>query len=406
MSFLRRLSTRRLLAVIGGTIAVVAGGTAIAIATTSGTPVPAKEPLPVAVRQALTAPDIKGVSARITFTNNLLDSSSLPGGTPLLTGATGRLWATADGKARLELQSAKGGGDVQLVVDGNQVSLYEAGSKTLYKATLPEEKGKEAKAHKGAHGIPTIANIRRALKRLGTAANISGATPTSVADRGAYSVRVSPKRDGGLVGAAQIAWDAVTGTPLRVGIYAADRQDPVLELAATDIAYGDVDSSVFDVSAPADAKVVDLTPQLRQAAAKGKAKGKRAAGKKAKQVSGAAAVRKAAGFDVSAPKTLAGLPRRGVRLVTVDGKQAALAVYGKGLGAIAVLQSPVDPADVATKGSDETLKALPEVSIGGVTGHELATALGTVIVFDKAGVSYTILGSVPPAAAEAAARGL
>ncbi len=406
MSLVRRLSTRRLLAVIGGTIAVVAGGTAIAIATTSGTPVPAKEPLPVAVRQALTAPDIKGVSARITFTNNLLDSSSLPGGTPLLTGATGRLWATADGKARLELQSAKGGGDVQLVVDGNQVSLYEAGSKTLYKATLPEEKGKEAKAHKGAHGIPTIANIRRALKRLGTAANISGATPTSVADRGAYSVRVSPKRDGGLVGAAQIAWDAVTGTPLRVGIYAADRQDPVLELAATDIAYGDVDSSVFDVSAPADAKVVDLTPQLRQAAAKGKAKGKRAAGKKAKQVSGAAAVRKAAGFDVSAPKTLAGLPRKYVRLVTVDGKQAALAVYGKGLGAIAVLQSPVDPADVATKGSDETLKALPEVSIGGVTGHELATALGTVIVFDKAGVSYTILGSVPPAAAEAAARGL
>ena len=85
---------------------------------------------------------------------------------------------------------------------------------------------------------------------------------------------------------------------------------------------------------------------------------------------------------------------------------AALAVYGKGLGAIAVLQAPVDPADVATKGGDETLKALPEVSIDGVTGHELATALGTVIVFDKGGVSYTILGSVPPAAAEAAARGL
>ena len=95
MSFLRRLSTRRLLAVIGRAL------TAIAIATTSGPPVPAKQPLPVALRQALKAPEIKGVSARITFTNNLLDSSSLPGGTPLLTGASGRLWATADGKARL-----------------------------------------------------------------------------------------------------------------------------------------------------------------------------------------------------------------------------------------------------------------------------------------------------------------
>ena len=396
MSFLRRLSTRRLLAVIGGALAVVAGGTAIAIATTSGTPVPAKQPLPVALRQALKAPEIKGVSA--DHLHQQPSDSQPASGTA--GPAPGRLWATADGKARLELQSAKGGGDVQLVIDGNQVSLYEAGSKTLYKATLPAEKRRGGKADRKKGGVPTIANIQRMLKRLGTAANISQATPTSVAGRGAYSVRVSPKRDGGLVGAAQIAWDAVTGTPLRVGIYAADRQDPVLELTATDIAYGDVDSSVFDVWPRP-------TPGRRPHAAAAQAAAQARPGpegpKKAKSV---AARRRAqgGGFDVSAPRPRRAAPPR--RLVTVDGKQAALAVYGKGLGAIAVLQTPVDPADVATKGGDEALKALPEVSIGGVTGHELATALGTVIMFDKGGVSYTILGSVPPAAAEAAARGL
>jgi negative regulator of sigma E activity len=46
------------------------------------------------------------------------------------------------------------------------------------------------------------------------------------------------------------------------------------------------------------------------------------------------------------------------------------------------------------------------VSIGGVKGQELDTALGTVISFSRSGVDYTVLGSVPPATARAAARGL
>ena len=36
----------------------------------------------------------------------------------------------------------------------------------------------------------------------------------------------------------------------------------------------------------------------------------------------------------------------------------------------------------------------------------MTTALGTFVSFDRGGVSYTVIGSVPPAAAEAAARGL
>jgi hypothetical protein len=92
-----------------------------------------------------------------------------------------------------------------------------------------------------------------------------------------------------------------------------------------------------------------------------------------------------------------------VRLVTVDGQQGAVVGYGKGLGGILVLEHP---KGAATAGEKDPLAALPAVSIGGATGHELATALGTVLTFDRAGVSYTVLGSVPPAAAEAAARGL
>ena len=50
--------------------------------------------------------------------------------------------------------------------------------------------------------------------------------------------------------------------------------------------------------------------------------------------------------------------------------------------------------------------SLPKVSINGAKGEELDTALGTVLRFSRGGVDYIVAGSVPPAAAEAAARAL
>jgi len=50
--------------------------------------------------------------------------------------------------------------------------------------------------------------------------------------------------------------------------------------------------------------------------------------------------------------------------------------------------------------------SLPTVSINGATGSELDTALGTVVRFTHGAVSYTVLGSVAPYAADQAARAL
>ena len=82
--------------------------------------------------------------------------------------------------------------------------------------------------------------------------------------------------------------------------------------------------------------------------------------------------------------------------------------YGQGLGGIAVLQSaaqaqPQTPKAPRDGGSG---LSLPKISINGVSGQELDTALGTVVRFERGGVAYTVAGSVPPTAAEAAARGL
>ena len=119
------------------------------------------------------------------------------------------------------------------------------------------------------------------------------------------------------------------------------------------------------------------------------------------QISGAAAVARALPFRLSAPSSVVGLPRQSVRLVDWSGSKAAMAVYGRGLGALVVLEQPA-----TATGKHSPLRSLPGISIDGASGHELDTALGTLIQFDRSGVRYTVIGSLPPAAAEAAARAI
>jgi hypothetical protein len=165
----------------------------------------------------------------------------------------------------------------------------------------------------------------------------------------------------------------------------------VLELTATDVTYGPVPSADVNIAPPAGAKVVDLSPP---SSATGD--------KNAPPVTGKAAVAAAVPFTLQAPDTLVGLPLKEVRLIDSGGLQGAAVVYGQGLGAIVVLEQKPD----AKAGSPGGLGQLPPVTIKGATGHELATALGTVIQLQKGGVSYTLVGSLPSAAAEAAASAL
>ena len=80
-----------------------------------------------------------------------------------------------------------------------------------------------------------------------------------------------------------------------------------------------------------------------------------------------------------------------------------LVVYGQGLGAIVVVERKPDAAKAGQAGM---LDALPSISLDGVTAHELATQLGTVLTWDRGGVSYVLAGSIPTSAAESAARSL
>ncbi len=142
-NFLRRLPLSRLLLLCATVVVVGIGATALAGALGTG-PVPPPKPLAQAVHDALAAPAVDGVSARIQLTDHLLEGANLAsqggvgGGaasSPLLTGADGRLWISGSGQVRLELQSEEG--DTQILYDGHTITLYDAASNSLYRYTPP-----------------------------------------------------------------------------------------------------------------------------------------------------------------------------------------------------------------------------------------------------------------------------
>jgi outer membrane lipoprotein-sorting protein len=392
MNILRRLPLSRLLLLCGVIVAVGIGATALALAVGSG-PTPPPKPLAEALHDALAGTgteQVQGVSARIQYTNRLLEGANLASGgsgdggagglasNPLLAGATGRLWIGANGHARLELQSEKG--DTQILYDGDSVSLYDAATNTLYRYTPPPRSdGTETTPGQGAesgetrgsatdHKIPTVAEIEEGIAHASKHANLSGATPTDVAGQAAYTVRVSPRENGGEIGGAELSWDATNGVPLRAAVYSTSSPSPVIELAATEISYGPVESSTLDFTPPANAKVETVTlPTGHHSEADGSSS---------------------------------------------DANRPHVSIHGKGLGAIALLEGTpkADPGDIESasgkESSGSSTDGLQQVNINGVSASELPTQLGTLLSFERAGVRYVLAGSVTPSAIEEFARGL
>lgn len=383
---LRAVSTFRLLFVLGAVALAAVAAAAIALAASGSSSPPPPKPLAQALEDAATAPKLGGVTARVSFTDTLFATGALTGrvGSALMSGATGRLWVTNDGRGRLELQSDAG--DTQVLWNQQNVTVYDASSNTAFKLALPANTSSAS----DSGTPPTLSQISNLLTKLATYANVSDAKPSVVAGQPAYTVSVSPKTRAGLVGSLELAWDASHGIPLRIALYARGSSSPVLALEVKDISYGAVSAGDVDVPVPADAKVVDLSALTA----------KRSGSAATPSVSGLAAVQAAAPFTVPAPDALGGLARSGIRLV---GGKTVVVTYGQGLGALLVVERAAESGSTSAAG---VLGSLPSVSVNGASAHELATQLGTVLRWQGGGLSYTLAGSVDAATAEAAARSI
>lgn len=129
------------------------------------------------------------------------------------------------------------------------------------------------------------------------------------------------------------------------------------------------------------------------------------------RVTGISAVQSRVAFKISAPKELAGLSRSEVALVGSGADAAAVITYGTGLGSVVVVERSASAkkqgnAQANSGEGDGQGLSLPTVDVGGAKATALSTALGTGLQFERDGVSYTVIGSVGQATAEAIARGL
>jgi hypothetical protein len=211
------------------------------------------------------------------------------------------------------------------------------------------------------HEIPSVAKIEEGIAKLGKHATVSGATPTDVAGQPTYTVRVSPKEGGSLIGGAELSWDANTGLPLRAAVFSSTSSSPVIELAATSgVSYGPVPDSVFEFKPPAGAKVQDVKLPEKDASS-GKS-----------------------------PADKANHPK--------------ITQHGHGIAGVVVAEGKA--TSPGQKSSSKLPEGLPQVKINGVTASELPTALGTILSFERSGVRYVLGGFVPPSTIEAVARGL
>jgi hypothetical protein len=426
----RSISLRVAAPVVVGTLAL--GGAAAAIASSSSSgpaEVPPAKPLAEAIHDTLAAPTPDGLTASFSLRNRLIQGGPLPS-------AEGTLRISGDGRLRADVTA--GDRHWQLGFGDRRLTAYDVEGKTVYTGTVPVEIDGALRMLRALKPSPAL--IEMALKSATELFSVSGAKPTNVAGRPAYQLRVAPAHDGGLLGAAEIAWDPATGLPLRAAVYAHGETEPVLEAKATDVRLGPVAPDAVRVDPPKDARVVRIDslpsgshrlpaiPGLANGGGKDTDKGgnarDHAGGLLDKLGSGAgrggigivggdgdrpsslADVRQAVDFELLAPAELAGLPRKDVREVELGGRSGAIVTYGEGLGALIVAQIPSEVAELGGPWKLGRNPRLPEISVDGTTGHELATALGTLLSFERDGVAYTLVGSVPAVAAETAARDL
>ena len=166
--------------------------------------------------------------------------------------------------------------------------------------------------------------------------NLSGAQPTDVAGRAAYRVTVSPKHDGGLLGSAQLAWDATMGVPLQFAIYARGNTTPVRRAEGDEHQLRrDPGVGLQHLAAGRSQGRCGSRPAIRRATAMPPRAHR-------SSVTGAQAVAAAVPFKLVAPSSLVGLPRRRVTLLTMGSQRAAMVSYGENLGGMVVIERRAD----------------------------------------------------------------
>ncbi|WP_129337368.1 LolA family protein [Cellulomonas endophytica] len=162
----------------------------------------------------------------------------------------------AEGQARYEAMAAD-------LADGTLDAPLPAGAPTALPedlaAQLPDEVLAElAPSVDGSLPTPAAA-ARAALAAAELSATVEVTGQSTVADRAAYEVVVTPTSDGTLVDRVVLDVDGSTFVPLRVQVWSTqDEAAPALELTFTDVSFAAPSDAVLGFTPPADTQVEEV----------------------------------------------------------------------------------------------------------------------------------------------------
>ena len=401
----------------------------------------------------------QAISGDISWTNELFgelpfmpDHVALPAASPLTASGSGRVWAQ-DGKVRLESQGQ--GGDQVLVADAGAGTLwtYTFVDDTAHLYTWSAADSAGAGEEPTADSSPEALSPERVSGFLEAAARfmtveVSG--QAFVAGRDAYVLTMTPAATDTALGRVEAAIDGKTYVPLRLDVVAKGHDTPTLSFGFTRVSYEPVDDAVFAFTPPEGAKVErDTIDPKGDARGSGTDVGAPKAGAEdgttpqdegradameqmktlahtalltrpeaAELVdfplawardSAARDFRWAYVFDEGMPVNALGTPvfeLTGMPGLFGSGGDAAgdsppatgpaaVLLYGEGFGSIVLAQTKT------TADTREQLKQLPEVvdsiDVGGAPAKAVVTPLGSVVIWERDGVTLVAAGMVPRA---------
>lgn len=348
------------------------------------------------------APDF---SATVTVEQTLVPEGLLGASQGGHTGNSGprsaRVWYGGPDKVRAELQGEHG--DQLFVKNGSEVRAYNGATNTLRTGEKPEPEGKPEKA-------ASPEEINEVLAEISPTSNLQVGAPVEFAGRWAYPLTLEPRdKSLTLVERADALVDAETFVPLSFELYAEDTPDPVVRYEASDFEVGSVPDERFQLETPPGATVesVEEHGNSEQQGAEG------GEHREPQSVASVAEAQEAVDFPVRQFTNAPG--GRELTEIRVAGSDRVVQTYGEGWGTVVLVQKPESAdepredsgheANGEDDGRDEQVQ-IPTVDLGGVEAKEISTPIGTSLSWSTNGVSYSLVGSVPAAELEEAARGL
>lgn len=317
-----------------------------------------------------------------------------------------RVWYGGPGKVRAELQGENG--DQLFVKNGSEVRAYDGATNTLRVGEKPETTEQRPDEAASPEKIDEI------LAEISPTSDLQTGEPVEFAGRWAYPLTLEPKdKNLTLVERAEALVDAEAFVPLSFRLYSEDIPDPVVRYEASDFEVGPVPDKRFQLETPPGATV----EQMEESGKDGERGEEGRENREPQSVASAAEAQEVVGFPV---RQLASAPGgRELTEIRVAGSDGVVQTYGEGWGTVVLVQKPdrePESADQSQEDSRREAKGeddgrneqlqIPTVDLGGVEAKEISTPIGTVLSWSANGVNYSLVGSVPAAELEEAARGL